>query len=272
MQGASTADALAIRAEGLAKWFTRPSGRSDRYLVFENLDLQVEDGEFFCLLGPSGCGKTTLLDIVAGFEPPSAGLVKVFGEPVTGPGADRGVVFQNDRALFSWLTVEENVSFGLRMRGLGKRERKEIVERNLELVGLAQHRGKFPTELSGGMKQRVQIARVLASDPRILLMDEPFAALDAQTRKRMQKELEGIWQRTRKAVLFITHEISEAIKLGDRVAVMTKGPRSRISKIVPVPLLRPRDDHLTPEFLSLYNQLNDEIEIAEGGGGWQAGA
>ncbi len=232
---------------------------SEPFVAIDRVDLQVREGEFFCLLGPSGCGKTTLLSIIAGFERPTSGEVKVYGRPVTGPGADRGVVFQSDQALFEWLTVEENVEFGLRMRGIPPKERKAIVDRNLYLVGLTAHRHKFPHELSGGMKQRVQLARVLANDPEILLMDEPFAALDAQTRRRMQQELTRLWSKARKTVVFITHDIAEAITLGDRIGVMTHGPAARIKRVVEVELPRPRD-HLTEDFVRLFNELHDEIE------------
>jgi NitT/TauT family transport system ATP-binding protein len=168
---------------------------------------------------------------------------------------DRGVVFQTELALFSWLTVEENIGFGLRMNHVAAGALRAAVEHNLELVGLADHRRKFPRELSGGMKQRVQIARALANDPRILLLDEPFAALDAQTRRRMQEELAQIWMQTRKTVLFITHDINEAIWLADRVAVMSRGPRSHIIATQTIGLPRPRAT-MTAEFVELYNQLN----------------
>ncbi len=248
----------AIEVIGLHMEFRR-DGLSEPFVALERVDLEVREGEFFCLLGPSGCGKTTLLSLIAGFERPTSGEIRVFGKAVEGPGADRGVVFQSDQALFEWLTVEENVEFGLRMRGIPRQERRAIVERNLALVGLAAHRHKFPHELSGGMKQRVQIARVLANDPEILLMDEPFAALDAQTRRRMQQELTRIWSKARKTVVFITHDIAEAITLGDRIGVMTHGPAARVKRIVPVDLPRPRD-HLTEDFVRLFNELHDEIE------------
>lgn len=248
----------AIEVNGLCMEFRRDS-LSEPFVALDRVDLHVKEGEFFCLLGPSGCGKTTLLSIIAGFERPTSGEVKVYGRNVTGPGADRGVVFQSDQALFEWLTVEENVEFGLRMRGIPPGERRAVVERNLALVGLTAHRKKFPHELSGGMKQRVQIARVLANDPEILLMDEPFAALDAQTRRRMQQELTRIWSKARKTVVFITHDIAEAITLGDRIGVMTHGPAARIKRVVEVNLPRPRD-HLTEDFVRLFNELHDEIE------------
>jgi NitT/TauT family transport system ATP-binding protein len=231
-------------------------------VAVQNIDLTVNEGEFFCLLGPSGCGKTTLLHMIAGFEQPTAGSIEVFGKEVREPGPDRGVVFQTDLALFSWLTVEENVAFGLKIRGVARSQRQETVEKNLELVGLAPYRRRFPFELSGGMKQRVQIARVLANDPQVLLLDEPFAALDAQTRRHLQRELAAIWARSGKTALFITHDIGESLILGDRVGVMTPGPASRIKRIVEVDLPRPRGRGVTERFLELFNLLESEIEPA----------
>jgi NitT/TauT family transport system ATP-binding protein len=245
----------AIELAGIAKYFSRSGEARDKVPVIQDFDLTVGNGEFLCLLGPNGSGKSTILNLIAGFELPSAGQVNVFGAEVTGPSADRGVVFQTELALFSWLTVEENIAFGLRMNHVAAGALRAAVERNLELVGLADHRRKFPRELSGGMKQRVQIARALANDPRILLMDEPFAALDAQTRRRMQEELAQIWMQTRKTVLFITHDINEAIWLADRVAVMSRGPRSHVVATHTIGLARPRET-MTAEFVELYNRLN----------------
>jgi NitT/TauT family transport system ATP-binding protein len=249
----------AIRLEGVGKSFDGDGREGGGYVALDGLDLTVRPGEFFCLLGPTGCGKSTVLHLIAGFETPSTGSIAVNGHPVAGPGADRGVVFQTELALFPWLTVEENVSFGLRMRAAPAAERDAILERNLELVGLAKHRRKFPRELSGGMKQRVQIARALANDPDILLMDEPFGALDAQTRRRMQEEVARIWSGTGKTVVFITHDIGEAIWLADRIGIMTRGPGARVKQIVDVPLARPRKS-MTPEYVELYNRLNESIQ------------
>lgn len=252
----------AIELEGVAKRFSRGEHEIDDAVpVIQGLDLVVEDGEFLCLLGPTGCGKSTVLNMIAGFEPANAGQIRVFGSAVTGPSADRGVVFQSEIALFSWLTVEENAAFGLKMRGLPVARIREVVDQNLELVGLAPHRHKFPRELSGGMKQRVQIARALANDPRILLMDEPFGALDAQTRRRMQGELAQIWMQARKTVLFITHDINEAIWLGDRVAVMSHGPGAHVIASRTIDLPRPREA-MTAEFSELYNELNGWLHPA----------
>lgn len=255
---AAGAAVAAIQMRGVAKRFEPRHAQGEPYEALLGVDLEIADAEFLCVLGPTGCGKSTVMHLVAGFEQASEGQVLVAGRPVTGPGADRGMVFQSERALFPWLTVDQNVAFGLEVAHRDAGEVKATVERNLELVGLARHRTKFPRELSGGMKQRVQIARALATDPAILLMDEPFAALDAQTRRRMQEELGRIWSMSRKTVLFITHDIGEAIWLGDRIAVMTHGPSARIKEIVEVDLPRPRQN-MTPEFVSLYNMLDASI-------------
>ena len=250
---------VAIELAGVGKRFARAGDADGDYAVLEGFTLEVREGEFFCLVGPTGCGKSTVLHLIAGFERPSAGRVRVFGDAVEAPDADRGVVFQTDQALFPWLTVEENVAFGLTMRGVAPAERASILERNIELVGLPRHRAKFPRELSGGMKQRVQIARALANDPRILLMDEPFGALDAQTRRRMQEEVARIWSATGKTVIFITHDIGEAIWLADRVGVMTRGPQARLKEIVEVDLPRPRHA-MNQAYVELYNRLSDTIQ------------
>ena len=250
---------VAIELKSVGKRFARGDAAGGDYAALDGFTLDVEEGEFFCLLGPTGCGKSTVLHLVAGFERPSAGQVRVFGAAVTQPDADRGVVFQTDQALFPWLTVEENVAFGLVMRGVAPAERAAILDRNLELVGLSLHRAKFPRELSGGMKQRVQIARALANDPRILLMDEPFGALDAQTRRRMQGEVARIWSATGKTVIFITHDIGEAIWLADRVGVMTRGPEARLKEIVRVDLPRPRQA-MNQAHVDLYNRLDATIQ------------
>ena len=234
--------------------------REPPYQALEGVDLEVHDGEFFCLLGPSGCGKTSLLNLVAGFVRPTAGTVEIGGRAVGEPNKDRGVVFQSDRALFDWLTVEENVSFGPRIRGVSEGQWRAPVDELLRLVGLWDHRAKLPRELSGGMKQRVQIARVLANDPDILLMDEPFAALDAHTRGRMQREVARIWDKWRRTVLFVTHDIAEAIWLADRIGIMTKGPGSRIRAIHEVDLPRPRA-RMDGAFTELFNRLTDAIEF-----------
>lgn len=204
-----------------------------------DINLEIEDGEFICLLGPSGCGKSTLLKIVAGLIPATSGRLTIDGNVVSGPGPERAVVFQ-DYALFPWMTVRDNVEFGLQARGRPAKERREIAERLLKTVGLADFANRFPHHLSGGMKQRVSIARALAVDPSLLLMDEPFGALDAQTRETLQDELLRIWREYKKTVIFVTHSIEEALYLSDRIVVMTARP-GRIKQIITVDEPRPRD-------------------------------
>jgi NitT/TauT family transport system ATP-binding protein len=208
--------------------------------ILRDFDLEVGEGEFVCVLGPSGCGKTTLLNLLAGFIQPTHGAALLDGAPIVGAGRDRGVIFQSDDALFGWLTARENVGFGLKMRGVPGPQWRAEADRYLALVGLAAHADKFPDELSGGMKQRVQIARALANDPKILLMDEPFGALDAQTRAMMQSEVVRIWSETGKTIVFITHDIGEAVILADRIVVMTAGPESRVKAVIEVDAPRPR--------------------------------
>jgi NitT/TauT family transport system ATP-binding protein len=204
-----------------------------------DINLRIEEGEFVCLLGPSGCGKSTLLKIIAGLIPATSGRITINGRPVSGPGPERAVVFQ-DYALFPWMTVRDNVEFGLEARRLPAAERREVSSRLLKVVGLSDFAERFPHQLSGGMKQRVSIARALAVDPSLLLMDEPFGALDAQTRHLLQDELLRVWREYRKTVVFVTHSIEEAIYLSDRIVVMTARP-GRVKQIVVVPEARPRD-------------------------------
>ena len=232
--------------------------------VLANFEVALTEGEFFCLLGPSGCGKTTVLNLLAGFLAPTSGTLTLAGHPIVGPGIDRTVVFQSDDALFTWLRTIDNVAFGLRMRGLPAEQRHSIARDYLRLVHLDGQENKYPGELSGGMKQRVQIARVLATDPKILLMDEPFGALDAQTRGRLQDELVEIWRKTNKTIVFITHDIAEAILLADRIGVMTKGPGSRLGVIIPVDLSRPRRRG-NPGFGEMWEHINAIIEHEDGG-------
>src|SRR6266849_3781412 len=234
-------------------------------VAVEHFTVDIESGEFFCLLGPSGCGKTTVLKLLAGFEHPTAGQILMEGQPVTGASRDRGVVFQGDDSLFGWLSAVENVEFGLRMRHVRRAERRERAMSYLELVGLKGQEQKYPAELSGGMKQRIQIARVLANEPKMLLMDEPFAALDAQTRSLMQEELANIWQTTRTTVLFITHDIDEAVTLGKRIGVMRAGPRSQVKGVVEVALNGARsrtDDVFLQYYKQVYEMIRDEVAKA----------
>jgi NitT/TauT family transport system ATP-binding protein len=230
------------------------------FVAVETASLEVEPGEFVCLLGPSGCGKSTLLNVIAGFVDVAGGEVLVAGAAVTGPDVSRGMVFQASEALFPWLTVRQNVAFGPRMRRVGKGERRDLCNRYLELVGLVDAADKRPGELSGGMQQRVQIARVLANDPSVVLMDEPFGALDAQTREVMQRELERIWRETRPTIVFVTHDITEALLLGDRVVTMTAGPNARIKSSYPVELERPRDE-TDQAAIELHRALRHDIGV-----------
>jgi NitT/TauT family transport system ATP-binding protein len=249
---ALTAKQNAIHIEQLRKSYSEPAAGDVHYII-KDVNLVIKGGEFFVLLGPSGCGKSTLLNMIAGF-------VRVDNVEVDRPGRDRAVVFQQaDSSLFPWLTVRENVEFGLRMKKTPKPERRSISDRYIGLVGLKGHEGKYPKELSGGMKQRVQLARVLANDPAILLMDEPFGALDAMTRRTMQKELVNIWRETHKTIIFVTHDIQEALLLGERIGIMSVGPSSNITDIYDNTLSYPRDV-ASPEFYSLYNQIQGHFE------------
>jgi NitT/TauT family transport system ATP-binding protein len=236
---------------------SRRDGASE-YVALRTINLSISPGEFLCLLGPSGCGKSTILRMIAGFLKPTSGKILLRGDPIKGPGIDRAVVFQGDNALFNWLTVEENISFGPRMQGIPPQRYRPVVAENIRLVGLEGFEHYQPHQLSGGMKQRLQIARVLTNDPGILLMDEPFGALDAQTRDIMQQELTRIWSSRKKTVLFITHDIDEALLLGDRVAIMTAGPAATIKSILTIQLPRPRD--LNTEFLCLRREVKAAIQ------------
>jgi NitT/TauT family transport system ATP-binding protein len=249
-----------VEVRNAGRVFPKRSGsdRGRQYVALHDVSFSISPGEFLCLLGPSGCGKSTVLRMIAGFLAPSAGEILIRGSPVKGPGMDRAVVFQGDAALFNWLTTAENVEFGLRMRRVPAPERSRIVAENIRLVGLEGFEHHHPNQLSGGMRQRLQIARVLANDPAILLMDEPFGALDAQTRGIMQQELSRIWSSHKKTVLFITHDIDESILLGDRVAIMTAGPAATIKKVLAVPLARPRE--MGEEFLRLRREIKAAIE------------
>jgi len=238
-----------IRIEGVSK-------RYDGKLALARVDLQLVENSFTCLLGPSGCGKSTLLNMIAGFVPPTTGQVLVDEERVAGASADRGVVFQ-EYALFPWRTALANVEFGPLMQRKPAAERRASARHYLELVGLEGHEAKYPSELSGGMKQRVAIARALANGPSVLLMDEPFGALDAQTREVLQEELLRIWEHERKTVVFVTHSISEAVFLADRIVVMATQPGS-IKQIVDVALRRPRD-RLDQEFVVLERRIKELV-------------
>jgi len=228
-----------IEVAAVSKKFRSSSGKVTT--VFEDVSLSIERSEFVFLLGPSGCGKSTLLNMIAGFEAPSEGRIMQDGAPVEHPDARRTMVFQDVHgSLFPWLSAQANVEFGLRMAGMPLAQRRAVATKYLHLVGLREAASKMPFELSGGMKQRVQIARALATDPEVLLMDEPFGALDAQSRNVLQGELERIWQETKKTIIFVTHDITEAVRLADRIVVFGAGPAAKIVKTVPVDLPRPR--------------------------------
>ncbi|WP_342727762.1 ABC transporter ATP-binding protein [Bradyrhizobium sp. B097] len=260
-----------IRFERVRKEFVtrgeggRPAGR---FTALEDITLDVRSGEFLALVGPSGCGKSTLLDLLGGLTTPTSGRILLDGQPITGPGRDRGIVFQQ-YALFPWRTAAQNVEFGLDIAGLKAGQRREVARHFLDLVGLSGFADRYPHELSGGMKQRVAIARSLAYDPEVLLMDEPFAALDAQTRETLQGELLRIWRATGKTIVFITHGIDEAVVLGQRVAVMTSRP-GRIKQIIDIPeRLRSESEDVRalPEFgqvrHEVWSLLRDEVQRAQ---------
>jgi NitT/TauT family transport system ATP-binding protein len=238
---------------------TRIFSREDGIDVpaLENVSLTIEDDEFISFVGPSGCGKTTLLRIIAGLDRSTSGSVMVDGNPILGPGPKVGMVFQ-EYSLFPWRNVRDNIAFGLEMRGIPKKQRHEIAHKFIELVGLQQFEKSYPFELSGGMRQRVAIARALANDPDLLLMDEPFGALDAQTRNKMQVELLSIWERSKKTILFVTHSVDEAVFLSDRIVVMSARP-GRIRAVVSVTIPRPRD-RTAPLFASLRRDVLSLIE------------
>ena len=233
--------------------------------ALQNFDIEVAEGEFLSIVGPSGCGKSTFLNVLLGLVRADSGDIRIQDKPITGPGTDRAMVFQ-EFGLLPWRTVLHNVELGLELKGVAAGARRQVSQPLIEMIGLAGFEGHFPHELSGGMKQRVGLARALATDPNVLLMDEPFAALDAQTRDLMQSELLRIWQKSKKTVLFVTHQIEEAIYLSDRVMVMTKRP-GRAKKIFKIDLPRPRDYEMrvTPEFnelkLEIWNSLKDEITV-----------
>ncbi|CAG9168998.1 ABC transporter ATP-binding protein [Cupriavidus pinatubonensis] len=247
----------ALSIQQVSRTFTNPRGGQTQALL--PVDFEVRDNDFVTILGPSGCGKSTLLRIVAGLDTPTGGTVLLDGQPVSGPGADRGMVFQS-YTLFPWLTIDQNVRFGLRERGMSEAEQRERSDFFIQRVGLRGFEHHYPKQLSGGMQQRTAIARALANDPKILLLDEPFGALDNQTRVLMQELLLGIWEASRKTVLFVTHDIDEAIFMANRVAVFSARP-GRIKSEIAVDFPHPR--HYTiktsPEFSALKARLTEEI-------------
>jgi len=247
-----------VSIKGVSKHFATGDGKaSKRFFALKDVDLEVSDGEFVTLVGPSGCGKSTLLNIIAGFEKPDAGDVYFEGRPVVAAGPDRLVLFQ-DHGLFPWLNVQQNVEFGLRVLGLPKKERRERAMEYLKMVHLQKFRHSYPFQLSGGMKQRTAIARALAVHPHMLLMDEPFGALDPRTRDIMHMELQSLWMQTKKTIIFVTHSVEEAVRLADRVVIMASQP-GRIRKILKVPLSHPRD-FLDPSLAELRTTILAELE------------
>jgi NitT/TauT family transport system ATP-binding protein len=238
-----------IRIDGVGKVF---GAQENSVVALEAIDLAIPHGQFTCLLGPSGCGKSTLLNAVAGFATPSSGTITVDGQNVTGPGPQRGMVFQ-EYALFPWMTVAQNIRFGLDIKRLPRAESTHRVDELLQLLSLADFRHRYPKDLSGGMRQRVAIARVLALDSPILLMDEPFGALDALTRRNLQDELLRLWTTLQKTILFVTHSIEEALYLADRIVVMTYRPGT-VKCDMTVALARPRDPS-APAFNALKREL-----------------
>jgi NitT/TauT family transport system ATP-binding protein len=260
MSGASvkTSQPIELVIKGVSRTFPGVRGGQPT-LALQPTDLDIPRNDFVTVLGPSGCGKSTLLRIIAGLDKPTVGTVTLEGKPIRGPGADRGMVFQS-YTLFPWLTVRDNVAFGLREKGMAEKEKNEIVDSYLDKVGLRGFEHHWPKQLSGGMQQRTAIARALANNPKILLLDEPFGALDNQTRGLMQELLLGIWEREQKTVIFVTHDIEEAVFMASRVVTMTARP-GRIKSITSVDLPHPR--HYTikasPEFSTLRLKLTEEI-------------
>lgn len=262
--GQQTANPARLRVENVSLRYRTPDGGT--FSALENVSFEVPDQQFAVIVGPSGCGKSSLLYLTAGLSEPTEGDIYVGGQLVDGPGADRGMVFQS-YTLFPWLTVRQNVEFGLKRRGMPAAERREIVDYYLDEVGLRRFENNYPKQLSGGMMQRVAIARALANDPQILLMDEPFGALDSQTRMQMQQLLLRVWDHSKKTVVFVTHDIDEAILLGDRVYVMGARP-GRIKRILDVPIERPRslDMVMDRQFIEMKREilglLHDDLEEA----------
>jgi len=251
---------VTLQVKNLHKEFETPQGK---VLALKDINFETYKREFVCVIGPSGCGKSTLIRILAGLESPSSGEVLFDGTAVTDPGPDRGMVFQG-YTLFPWLTVKKNVMFGLEMSGHGNKNSEEQALQWIDLVGLSKFANSYPHQLSGGMKQRVAIARALANQPRILLMDEPFGALDAQTRAKMQSYLHEIWKNIDVTILFITHDLDEAIYLADRILVLKAHP-GEVNEVIEVPVPQPRspDDLFSPEFLATKRRLEELIHPPE---------
>lgn len=253
---AGNGSAVKVHIDHVVKKF---QGRNGEIIALNGVDLDIHENEFITVVGPSGCGKSTLLNIIGGLETPTEGSVTVDGKPVDGPSPERGVVFQQ-YALFPWLTVEKNVMFGLKLQGKSNDEAREIAHKYLKMVELEDFAKHYPKELSGGMKQRVAIARAYATSPQVLLMDEPFGALDAQTRTQLQQELIETWEKERKTCFFITHDVEEAIILGQRCVIMSARP-GRVKDIIDIDIPYPRDQStkMTPRFLELKNEIWSQV-------------
>ena len=248
---------MSIEIKNINKSF---DGRGKNLSVLEDINLTIDDGEFVCLLGPSGCGKTTLLRLIAGLDNPTSGEVVANGEVVEKPSGDRAVIFQQ-YSLFPWLTVLQNVTFGLEMSGGSKEENIQAAERYLQSVGLLDFKDSYPHELSGGMKQRVAIIRSLLNHSPILLMDEPFSALDMQNRHKLQEQLIGVWQRFENTIVFVTHDVDEAVFLADKIVLLDKNP-GKIAEVINVGLERPRKRE-SQEFLEIQESIVDKLDIEE---------
>lgn len=247
-----------VEARGAALELDGVTIKFGDFTAVDSVDVSVRAGEFVCLLGPSGCGKSTLISAVAGFEKPAEGQIHLEGKEIRAASLDIGMVFQSSEALFDWMTIRQNIEYGPKMRGVAKKKRRALSDEFLTLVGLAHTADMLPNQLSGGMRQRAQIARVLANEPRVVLMDEPFGALDAQTRQVMQQELDRIWRSSGCTVIFVTHDIDEAIMLADRVLVMTAGPEAKIKSSYEVDIPRPRDE-ASDEAIALHRKLREDI-------------
>lgn len=253
---AGNTDNVKVKIDNVKKIF---NGRNGEMVALNGVSLDIKENEFVCVVGPSGCGKSTLLNIIAGLGNTTSGKVYVDGKEVEGPGTERGVVFQQ-YALFPWLTVRKNVEFGLRLKGLKQNEIRQTADRYIKMVDLEDFADSYPKELSGGMKQRVAIARAYAVNPEVLLMDEPFGALDAQTRTQLQSELLDTWQKERKTCFFITHDVDEAIILAQRVVIMSARP-GRVKEIVEIDIPYPRNQEtkMTKKFLDLKNYIWSQV-------------
>ncbi len=253
---AGNADNVKVRIDNVEKIFNGSKGET---VALNGVSMDITENEFVCVVGPSGCGKSTLLNIIAGLQQPTSGTVYLDGKEISGPGPERGVVFQQ-YALFPWLTVRKNVEFGLKLKGLSKAEMDDVVNNYLEMVDLKEFADSFPKELSGGMKQRVAIARAYAMRPEVRLMDEPFGALDAQTRAQLQEDLLETWEKERKTCFFITHDVEEAILLAQTVVIMSARP-GRVKECVKIDIPYPRNQgtKLTPEFIELKNYIWERV-------------